>query len=125
MPPIRVLIADDHRLFRQGLRRFVRPWGVRGRGRSRERQVGGGLGSPLKSDVISVWTSTMPVLVRVQATQLYHRKHTSRARHHPHDVSPRSLRFEAIKAGAARYLLKDIDEEELVKAVRVVQQGEA
>ncbi len=125
MPPIRVLIADDHRLFRQGLRQICETvGGFEVVGEAENGQVAVDLAHQLKPDVI-LMDINMPVLDGVQATSLI--------TENTQDVRVIILTmyrqdryvFEAIKAGARGYLLKDIDEEELVKAVRVVQQGEA
>jgi len=125
MPPIRVLIADDHRLFRQGLRQICETvGGFEVVGEAENGQVAVDLAHQLKPDVI-LMDINMPVLDGVQATSFI--------TENTQDVRVIILTmyrqdryvFEAIKAGARGYLLKDIDEEELVKAVRVVQQGEA
>jgi DNA-binding NarL/FixJ family response regulator len=125
MPLIRVLIADDHRLFRQGLRQICETvGGFEVVGEAENGQVAVDLARQLKPDVI-LMDINMPVLDGVQATSFI--------TENTQDVRVIILTmyrqdryvFEAIKAGARGYLLKDIDEEELVKAVRVVQQGEA
>ncbi len=125
MSPIRVLIADDHRLFRQGLRQICETVGhldVVGEAENGQEAVD--MARRLKPDVVLMDIS-MPVLDGVQATGLIV----------AHDPTIRVLIltmykqdryvFEAIKAGARGYLLKDIDEQELVDAVRAIHRGEA
>ncbi len=125
MSPIRVLIADDHCLFRQGLRQICEALGwfeVVGEAENGQEAVE--LARWLKPDVVLMDIS-MPVLDGVEATALIT----------AHDPTVRVLIltmykqdryvFEAIKAGARGYLLKDIDEQEFVDAVRAVHRGEA
>jgi len=125
MPPIRVLIADDHRLFRQGLRQLCETvGGCEVVGEAENGQVAVDLARQLKPDVI-LMDINMPVLDGVQATSFI-TENTQAVRVIILTMYRQDRYvFEAIKAGARGYLLKDIDEEELVKAVRVVQQGEA
>jgi DNA-binding NarL/FixJ family response regulator len=125
MPPIRVLIADDHRLFRQGLRQICETvGGFEVVGEAENGQVAVDLARQLKPDVI-LMDINMPVLDGVQATSFI-AENTPAVRVIILTMYRQDRYvFEAIKAGARGYLLKDIDEEELVKAVRVVQQGEA
>lgn len=125
MSPIRVLIADDHRLFRQGLRQICEKVGrleVVGEAENGEEAVA--LARRLQPDVV-LMDIRMPVMDGVEAT----RRITARV------PSARIIIltmyrqdqyvFDAIKAGARGYLLKDIDEQELVDAVRAVHRGEA
>jgi len=125
MSPIRVLIVDDHRLFRQGLRQICEVVGgfeVVGEAENGEQAID--LARRLKPDVVLMDIS-MPVLDGVQATSAITE----------HDPTLRVIVltmyrqdryvFEAIKAGARGYMLKDCDEQDLVDAVRAVHRGEA
>ncbi|MDW8102956.1 MAG: response regulator transcription factor [Anaerolineae bacterium] len=125
MSLIRVLIADDHRLFRQGLRLICETVGnLEVVGEAENGQEAVELALKLNPDVV-LMDIRMPVMDGVEAT----RQITARA------PSVRIIIltmyrqdqyvFEAIKAGARGYLLKDVDEQELVKAVRAVHRGEA
>ena len=125
MPPIRVLIADDHRLFRQGLRYVCQAaGGIEVVGEAENGHEAVRLAQELKPDVI-LMDIRMPGPDGVEATRLI----TSRV------PSARVIIltmyrqdqyvFEAIKAGARGYLLKDIDEKELVEAIRAVHRGDA
>ncbi len=68
MPPIRVLIADDHRLFRQGLRQICETvGGFEVVGEAENGQVAVDLAHQLEPDVI-LMDINMPVLDGVQAT---------------------------------------------------------
>lgn len=125
MPHIRVLIADGQRLFRQGLRHICETVGhldVVGEASNGQEAVE--LARRLKPDVV-LMDVCMPVMDGVEATrQIAARDPTTRviiltAHRRDHYV------FEAIKAGAQGYLLKDIDEQELIDAVRTVYRGDA
>jgi DNA-binding NarL/FixJ family response regulator len=125
MPPIRVLLADDHRLFRQGIRQICEILGgfeVVGEAENGQEAVDAA--RKLQPDVI-LMDINMPLLDGVQATSIITRN------------NPRSrvivltmyrqdqYVFEAIKAGARGYLLKDSDEQELLDTVHAVHRGEA
>ncbi len=122
---IKVLIADDHRLFRQGLQHvFEGCKEIEVVGEAENGRQAVNLARRLKPDIV-LMDINMPVLDGVQATHLIH------------EVSPTSrviiltmyrqdqYVFEAIKAGARGYLLKDIDEHQLIEAIFAVQRGEA
>jgi NarL family two-component system response regulator LiaR len=125
MPPIRVLIADDHRLFRRGLRQVCEiEGGFEVVGEAEDGQQAIELAQSLQPDVI-LMDIEMPLVNGVEATRIIT------------DESP-AVRvialtvyqedkhvFEAIKAGAQGYLLKDVEEHTLVEAVRAVHRGEA
>ena len=123
-PPIRILIADDHALFRQGVRRLLDA--------APELQVVGEAASghealrlveELAPDIVLLDVS-MPGPSGIEVARVIK------------TTSPRSrviiltvftneeFLFEAIKAGAMGYLLKDSSPEELLRAIRVVAEGE-
>lgn len=125
MSPIRVLIADDHRLFRQGLRQICE---IMGRfevvGEAENGQEAVELTRRLQPDVI-LMDINMPLLDGVQATSLITENDPS-ARVIILTMYRRdNYVFEAIKAGARGYLLKDADERDLIDVVRAVHRGEA
>ena len=125
MPPIRVLIADDHRLFRQGLRQICETvGGFEVVGEAENGQVAVDLAHQLKPDVI-LMDINMPVLDGVQATSFI-AENTPAVRVIILTMYRQDRYvFEAIKAGARGYLLKDIGSEEMAEAVRKVAAGEA
>jgi DNA-binding NarL/FixJ family response regulator len=125
MSSIRVLIADDHRIVRQGLRHVCEiAGGFTVVGEAEDGQAAVELAKQLQPDII-LMDIHMPILNGVQATSLIVEANPA-ARiiiltmyRQDHYV------FEAIKAGARGYLLKDIDEQDLIDAIRAVHRGDA
>ena len=125
MEPIRILIADDHHLFRVGLRQVCEALGgfqIVGEAANGQQAVE--LAKELQPDVI-LMDVNMPILDGVQATRLITEAVPS-ARVIMLTIHRQDRHvFEAIKAGARGYLLKDVDDQELLQAIRAVQQGSA
>lgn len=123
--PIRLLVADDHRLFRQGI---VQICTVKG-GFTIVAQAENGrdaveFARRHQPDVV-LMDIRMPALDGVEATRLITRENP--------DIPVIVLTmyredqfiFDAIRAGARGYLLKDVDADELVAAIEIVHRGEA
>jgi DNA-binding NarL/FixJ family response regulator len=123
--PIRVLIADDHRIVRQGLRHVCELAGdLSVVGEAEDGQEAVQQARQLQPDVI-LMDINMPLLDGVQAT-----RRVAEAGLSTRVIILTMFRqdryvFEAIKAGARGYLLKDVDEGDLVEAIRAVHRGEA
>lgn len=121
--PIRVLLADDHSLFREGLRSLLdaqRDIEVIG-----EAQDGQQIVQLVKEEVpdIIVMDVTMPGLNGIEATR-HIMLAAPDARVLCLSMHSESRLAEAMaEAGAAGYLLKDCSPNELIKAIRRVAQG--
>lgn len=125
MADIRLLLADDHRLFREGVRHICETLGgFEVVGEAEDGQTAVELAKKLVPDIV-LMDIHMPVLDGVQATLLITEKipsvHVVILTMHRQDQHV----FSAIKAGARGYLLKDIGGEELVEALEAVARGEA
>jgi DNA-binding NarL/FixJ family response regulator len=123
--PVRVLIADDQVLFREGLRTLLSTRGdidVVGEAGTGEEAVA--MAARLSPDVV-LMDLQMPVLDGVQAT--------ARLRQQQPDLPVLVLTtfaddqnlFGALRAGAVGYLLKDVSLETLESAIRAAARGEA
>jgi NarL family two-component system response regulator LiaR len=125
MPPIRVLIADDHRLFRRGLRQVCEiEGGFEVVGEAEDGQQAIELAQSLEPDVI-LMDIEMPLVDGVEATRVITGESPA-VRVIALTVYQEDKHvFEAIRAGAQGYLLKDVEEHTLVEAVRAVHRGEA
>ena len=125
MEPIRVLIADDHPLFRDGMRGLldsVTDVEVVGEATTGEEAIE--LAEELQPDII-LMDIKMPDINGIEATREI--LHTS-----PHMgvlvvtmFEDEDSVFAAMRAGARGYLLKDARGEEVLRAIRAVNDGEA
>lgn len=119
----RVLVADDHQMLRQAVRRALEDSGLTVVGEAADGGEAVDLAQALAPDVILMDVS-MPVLDGIEATRRISAT-SSTARilvltMHDEDA----LRARAIRAGAAGFLTKDCELREVVDAVRVVASGE-
>jgi DNA-binding NarL/FixJ family response regulator len=121
---VRVLIADDHALFREGLRKVLgasKDIDVVGAAQSGEEALE--LVERLAPDVVLL-DVRMPGMSGIEAARVI-RGTSPRTRVIILTVhADEEFLFEAIKAGAMGYLLKDASSEELLRAIRLVAQGE-
>jgi len=125
MSPIRVLIADDHKLFRRGLRQVCElEGGFTVVGEAENGQQAVKLARSLQPDVI-LMDIGMPILNGVQATSAITAENPAVQVIVLTIYREDKYVFEAIQAGAQGYLLKDVEEDVLIKAVRTVHRGEA
>jgi len=125
MEPLRVLIADDHPLFRHGIAVLLQAlpeFEVVGEATSGEETIA--LAEQLQPDVI-LMDIQMPRINGIEATRRI--LHTS-----PHirvlmvtmsedDASV----FTAMRAGARGYVLKDAQKDDMLRAIRAIGRGEA
>lgn len=125
MPPVRIVIADDHPLVRSGLRAVLLAADdleVVGEAATGEEAIT--LAASLQPEVI-VMDLRMPGITGIEAT-----RRIVEAQPHIRIVvltlfeDDASL-FAALRAGARGYILKDANEVEVVRAIRAVSSGEA
>ncbi len=120
---IRLMLADDHRMLREGLRRSMSERGFDVVGEARDGAEAVDLAAALRPDVI-LMDVTMPELDGVEATkQIKARQPDVRivmlTMHADQDVLA-----EAIRSGANGYLVKDCSTDEIASAIESVAGGE-
>ncbi|MEN9934851.1 MAG: hypothetical protein RLZZ387_1430 [Chloroflexota bacterium] len=125
MAPIRILLADDHRMFRQGLRELLerKPQfevvGEAATGREVLERA-----AALRPDIVLL-DIQMPEMDGVAVARQLGQAHPESKVIMLTMYRQDQHLFEAIKAGARAYLLKDADAEELVDVIERVSRGEA
>jgi DNA-binding NarL/FixJ family response regulator len=124
-PPVRLVIADDQALFREGLRTLLSTRvevDVVGEAANGEEALG--LAERLRPAVV-LMDLQMPVMDGIQAT--------ARLRERRPEISVLALTtfdddaslFGALRAGASGYLLKDVSSDTLVAAITAASRGES
>lgn len=120
---IRLMLADDHRMLREGLRRSMADQGFDVVGEARDGEEAVRLAEDLLPDVI-LMDVTMPEMDGVEATRQIKQDRS--------DVrivmltmhADQEVLASAIRAGASGYLVKDCSTEEIASAVRMAASGE-
>lgn len=124
MNPIRILIADDHPVFRFGMRALLESETdieVVGEASTGDEAVA--LTDELRPDVV-LMDITMPGLNGIEATRHILGKRPNTGVLIVTMLDDDTL-FPALRAGARGYLLKGADGEETLRAIRAVAHGEA
>jgi DNA-binding NarL/FixJ family response regulator len=125
MSAIKVLIVDDHNLVREGLKAVF--------DQGDEVQVVGEAGSgdealelvdKLKPDVVLMDIS-MPGMNGIQATKLIREKNPDAKIVMLTMLDQEGYVYEAVKAGATGYMLKNTSSDDLVHAIQTVYEGKA
>jgi DNA-binding NarL/FixJ family response regulator len=121
---IRVVIADDHVLFRRGLRRLLQQRGMEVVGEASNGRQAVQLATELAPDVV-VMDLSMPLMDGVEATRAIV-AHDARARVLMLTISvDQAPVLDALLAGACGYQLKDASALDLVTSVQIAAQGES
>jgi Response regulator containing a CheY-like receiver domain and an HTH DNA-binding domain len=123
---IKVLIADDHKLFRQGLISLMKTRQdmveVVGEAENGEEAIQ--LAEKLKPDVI-LMDIYMPQMDGLQAAKIIHSRFPKIAVVILTSSEKDGHLYEAVQSGVAGYLLKSLDAEELFSMINGVTHGEA
>ena len=122
--PLRILLADDHRLLREGLRRSLEDAGLTIVGEAGDGQEAVAMAEEHRPDVV-LMDVTMPKGGGVEATRVI------RSRMPDVEVLVLTMHAdpevvaEAVRAGAAGYLVKDCTTDDIVAMLHAVASGEA
>jgi len=124
MTPIRVLIADDHPMFRFGLRALLSAEpDIVVAGEATDGQEAITQASNLKPDLV-LMDINLPVLNGIEATRQIIRQHPNMGILIITMFEDDTI-FAALRAGARGYILKGAEGEETLRAIRAAANGEA
>jgi len=125
MKPIRVLLADDHALFREGVHAILKSVpDVEIVGEAGTGQEALTLAAKLEPDII-LMDIQMPDLNGVEATQRILKVQPETGIIIVTMLEDDDSLFSAMQAGARGYVLKGADKAEMLKSIRAVAEGEA
>jgi DNA-binding NarL/FixJ family response regulator len=120
---IRVLLADDHRMLREGLRRSLTEEGFDIVGEAENGEQAVRMVEELQPDVVLMDVS-MPEMDGVEATRLIGGSFTATQVIMLTMHADKEVLADAIRAGASGYLVKDCSIEEIADAIRMAMQGD-
>jgi DNA-binding NarL/FixJ family response regulator len=120
---IRVLLADDHRMLREGLRRSLADEGFDVVGEADNGEQAVQLAAELRPDVILMDVS-MPEMDGVEATRAIRATDTESRVLMLTMHADKDVLADAIRAGASGYLVKDCSTEEVAEAIRMAANGD-
>jgi DNA-binding NarL/FixJ family response regulator len=120
---IRLMLADDHRMLREGLRRSMTDQGFDVVGEARDGEEAIRLAEQLQPEVI-LMDVTMPEVDGVEATRQIRQQFPDIRIVMLTMHADQEVLAAAIRAGASGYLVKDCSTEEIASAVRMAASGE-
>jgi len=121
---MRVLLADDHALFRAGIASLLRAWGMKVVGEASDGLQALELARKLRPDLI-LMDIQMPRCNGLEATRLVKAEMPEIKIIMVTVSDDEDDLFEAIKSGAQGYLLKNMQEEEFRRVLEGIAGGEA
>jgi DNA-binding NarL/FixJ family response regulator len=120
---IRVLLADDHRMLREGLSRSLGEEGFDIVGEAENGEQAVRMAAELQPDVVLMDVS-MPEMDGVEATRIIRSGDTATRVIMLTMHADKEVLADAIRAGASGYLVKDCSTEEVAEAVRLTVAGD-
>src|SRR5580765_1378384 len=120
---MRVLLADDHQLLRQAIRRALEDAGLAVVAEAGDGGEAVRLAGELQPDVI-VMDVSMPVLDGIEATRRIHDDHPNLPIVIITMHGDEALRRDAVNAGASGFLTKDVSMQEVVATITQAAGGE-
>jgi DNA-binding NarL/FixJ family response regulator len=121
--PIRVLIADDHSVVRQGLRMFLSSDSDSNIAEAGDGAEAVSLARQLHPDVI-LMDLLMPVMDGIRATEIIRREAPATEVVALTSVLETGSVVDAVRAGAIGYMLKDTQAHELQRAIKAAASGQ-
>jgi DNA-binding NarL/FixJ family response regulator len=120
---IRLVLADDHRLLREGLRRSLTDEGFEVVGEAADGEEACELVDELLPDVV-LMDVTMPNMNGVEAVRRIHDDHPEVRVVMLTMHADAEVVADAIRGGASGYLVKDCSTDEIAEAIRLAASGE-
>ncbi len=120
---IRIVIADDHRMLREGLSRSMSDHGFTVLGEARDGDEAVDMALELQPDVV-LMDVTMPKLSGIEATKMIHQQSPEIRIVMLTMHADQAILADAVRSGASGYLVKDCSTDEIAMAIESVAVGE-